>query len=1304
MSRCFGKLMSDKNNLCYQQGSCWHAISKWALLILVFCFFGLQAKSQSIDQFNHIQLDSENDISIVYEICQDTIGFIWAATEEGLVKFNGNKSVYFTEYFGLPENFSSNIKKVKSDSEGNIWICADNKIAKYSFQSNVFEEVFVSNRLSLINDFLFVENKLLVACYNGLWIKDMNSEEEAQKWYKGSPILSLTKLNSKVFIGSRNEVFISDKEINTIDSWLPDYTMNCGIYHDGKYILGTREGKLLSTDIEKDQIDIVFDQNAPINDIVFDESQLTYFVGLDGEGIYQLTEDLEIKNHYVNNVNDEYSLASNGIYDLFIDETNQLWISTYGGGIDVLPNAQGPFQSIAHIPNDRNSILNSFTRAVLEDDNGNVWYGTKTGVSIYFPKSETWKHIETFSNNSTSPIIMTLAEDGNYIWAGTFGNGAYRISKSNYSNTYFGPNATGFRKISLDKVYSICVDSEGTVWLGGIEGDLYYIKNDNQVGSLEINQIREIKESPDGKIYIVGRNGVQFIENEFVSSISELSLENDQLNYSTINAISFDQEWLWIATNGDGIIKYHTRTKDLAVYNQSDGLPSDIIQSILIDDKFIWASSSKGIISFDKTETQPKFQIYDKRDGLLSSSFNYGSYAKFRDGNLAFGGTESVLLIDPSKLTQQEVIPTLVYESIEYPDPKNIEKRITQYLMPINNEKLILNYNQDYINIKYAGINHTGASKTRYQWKMDGIDENWSSPTEKNEINFANLSPGNYAFQVIALNRYNQKSKVNTLSIQITSPWWFSNLAYVIYGLLIILGSIFAFRLAKALIKKRNVEEQVSFYNNITHELKTPISILLSKLNSNSSAEVNVKDIKNTTRRINTLFDQLLNFGKVSSDYYRNQKISKITFQKHLDLIINSFKSEIDKKKLTVEMDNQWPDEFFYYKRDVLDKITYNLISNAVKYSVENGKIEISCQETNDGKLQISVKDDGMGIPKDQQDKILKKYYRGRNVVNSQVPGTGLGLMIVKSLLEYDNGKVYFDSEEGKGTKFTVELSNFYEKYKASEEIVNAEESEENIINGEEKRFKVLVVEDNDELRIDLVEKLSAYYRIYAARNGREGFEKAKDKLPDLIITDFIMPEIDGNELCELLQKNEDTNHIPVFMMTVLNNSSQKIESIKTGVSAYMTKPIDFPFLVAKIDSTLDYKTKLKEKYIKESEISAAGKFKDERESEFIQKLEDFIIEKIGEESFSVQDLCKHIGMSRTAFYMKLTEMIDMSPQNFIINTKMNYARKLLLKGGVTVKEVAFKVGFSNPKYFATSFKKHFGQTPSGFLKSLNPT
>ena len=447
----------------------------------------------------------------------------------------------------------------------------------------------------------------------------------------------------------------------------------------------------------------------------------------------------------------------------------------------------------------------------------------------------------------------------------------------------------------------------------------------------------------------------------------------------------------------------------------------------------------------------------------------------------------------------------------------------------------------------------------------------------------------------------------------------------------------------------------------------------------------------------------MLNFHLVNSKDDVPNDITKIKLKDYFDDLNANFKQLLLEKNLKIIIKNSYEKEIFYFEKEDLDKIIFNLISNAIKYSKEDNEIKIHLYKNKKNKLVIKIVDYGIGIPKDQQKYILNNFYRARNVINSKYSGTGLGLMIVKNLVERNNGKISFESKENIGTTFKLELTDQESLY--IETVFKKENNSTSSFDVKElnkfSNYKILIVEDNEQLRKNMVSLLENYFLVYEAKNGKEGLELALQIFPNLILTDFIMPIMDGVEMCNALKEDINLNHIPVFMMTVLNNTLHKQKSIESGITEYFEKPIDINILLAKINNIFNWQEKLKEKLLHQGDINNAEKFKSQKNADFIEKLEQIILDKIQDENFNLQDICNLVGMSRTSLYMKLKSLIDLSPQDFIIHTKLKYAKKLLIEGDVNIKEVAYASGFTNPKYFSTSFKKFYGLTPTGFVESL---
>ncbi|WP_188649326.1 hybrid sensor histidine kinase/response regulator transcription factor [Yeosuana aromativorans] len=1294
---------------------------KASIFFSVFFLLSQFILSQNQIEFKQLVGENVSTQSITYAIAQDSIGNIWVASEEGVLKHNSKFYKVYNSYNGLPEEVSNRVTKIFIDSKGHIWIGLEKGVCVYDENLDLFK--IVSSDAD-INPSLITciseddSGNVWIGGFNGLWKYGLNdNQSKLVRVLSNQNIQALFPYKRKILFGTSKGLFVYNTQ-NDILNEIPLSSKPSNISFIGPIndyvVIGTKTGELYKTDLNfKQGFLINFDEKNPITDVIKKDSN-TLYLGTDGDGLYKLDNSFSILDHYVEDANDQYSLSSNGIYDIVLGKENIVWIATYGGGVNYFDSNGFPFQKIQHRLNDKNSLVANFTRSLAKDSNGNLWFGTKKGVSIWSKKSNKWTHIPSFdkTNDTSGEIVLALEPSDEYMWVGTYNDGIFKININTLKSTQF---KSLVQKDNMpQKVYTIFKDNNSNIWYGGIDGYLTKITKTNEVETYPIQQIKSISQIQSGNILAAGRYGVYSINDKtkHFELIDALSPNKNTLAYSTINSvIEIQNNMLVLGTNGEGVIFYNPNDKSVKKLKINSGMPSDIVQGVIaVSDSNFWASTTKGLVNIQTTKEDTIINVFDKRDGLTSTEFNYGSYAKLGDSLFAFGGVDGVTIFNPYNIKGESFKPKLVFDEFKLFN-KAVKPGERPLFKHINETKSItLKHNENSIEIGFTGILHSSSSKIKYQYKLEGFDEQWSTPSHINFATYTNLSPGEYVFRVKAYNKFSEPGEERQLNIKVLSPWWATDKAYVIYFLALIGIVIAIIHFTSVIIKKKNADEQIDFFNNITHEIKTPLTILISSLDNitdnEGSGEDSKKRIKNTVKRINSLFEQMLHFQTVTSSDNLSIDVSQIDLDKHIKRRVNNFEPLTKENNLEVIINNNWDEPSFYFDKDIFDKIFLNLISNAIKYSFKNGKITINLTKTSLKELKIEIADEGLGIPKDQQKFILNRYYRARNVINSQRPGTGLGLMMVKKLLEKTGGSISFKSEENKGTTFTVILKNLkYEYNKKIDSLQNTVEHNDLLEDQTEiEEFsdsKILIVEDNDELRDLLVKTLGVYFQIFEASNGKEGLETASQIFPDIILTDLIMPEMDGMQMSRILKNDINLNHIPVFMLTVLQNSAQKLESIETGISEYIEKPIDMKFLFAKIVNTLKWQKKLREKYVHDNDADNATVHRNKHDQEFLQNLEETIIKNIENESFSVHDLSNSFNMSRTSLYMKLKNLVDLSPQDFIIHTKLKLAKKLLIEGEYSIKEIAYHSGFSNPKYFSTSFKKFYDITPSAFLESL---
>lgn len=1275
------------------------------------------------DSFVFEQLSANNfpTQSITYAVKQDSIGNVWIASEEGVLKYNSKTIKVYNTYNGLPEQVSNRISALFIDSKQRIWAGMENGVCLLDKSKDIFVQLKSTLDInpSLINTINEdEEGTIWIGGYNGLW-KVNQQTLEAERILENLNIKSLFPSKKYIAIGTLTELKVYDKDLDELYDVPIENSQ--GIWFIGSAFsniyVGTRRGAVYVFDKNLrtvKEVNIEKKIHFPIFDII-EGTEQNLLIATDGDGLYSVDkESFKILNHVTEDADNKASLNANGIYDIEYNKTqNTLWIATYGGGINYYNFNKKPFKRFQHIINDKNSIATNFSKSIEQDSQGRIWFGTTKGISIWNPKNNKWKQLLHLSDNPdfAKDIILALKSDGNYIWAGTYDNGLFKINTTNFSIERISPNID--KNLSNNKIYAITKDQEGSIWFGGVDEDLTVIQN-GKTYSFPISQVKSIIVSKAGNILAAGRFGVFKInpkEKQF-ELIEELRPNKQNLAYSTINSLSeFNNNYV-LGTNGAGLVIFNTIDRTFKKLNMASGLPSDIVQGVIVENNnTIWASTTKGLAEIQFTEKDTIINIYDKNDGLASTEFNYGSYKKINDSLMAFGGTEGITLFNPRDIIRLTEKPNLVFDDFKLFN-KIVESGSKPLIKHIDQTKeLTLKSNQNSIEIGFTGVLHNSAPKVKYSWILEGFNENWSIPNSNNFATFTNLSSDEYVFKVKAFNKYGEAGEERSLNIKILSPWWATGYAIFLYFLLAIGIILLGIHFTSVMINKKNADEQINFFNNITHEIKTPLSILLSSLDGiTNKKDENIKSnkqIKTTIKRINSLFEQMLNFHKVTSENHLSLNISKIDIEDYFNKIVQDFEPLTKEHNLTININNNYPSELFYHDIEIMDKILHNLLSNAIKYSNDDNKIDITFSKNKTGQLKIEITDYGMGIPKDQQKYILKRYYRARNVINSQRPGTGLGLIMVKRLIEKTGGSISFNSIENVRTTFSILLkslkSQYTESLNSKTEIDNQvlSEIEEQITIDAFSDSKILVVEDNDELRSSLVNTLSIFFQVFEAKNGSEGLSQASVVFPDLIITDLIMPEMDGLEMAKQIKADINFNHIPIFMLSVLHNSVQRQESIESGITEYFEKPVDIKLLLAKISNILNWQQNLRQKYIHDNDKDNAILFRNKSDQNFLENLEKEVISHIEDNNYSVHDLSKSFGMSRTSLYMKLKNLVDLSPQDFIIHTKLKQAKKLLIKGEYSIKEVAYNSGFSNPKYFSTSFKKFYGMTPSGFIESL---
>lgn len=1287
---------------------------KYCSFIFLLSFLSLNAQERV--EFERLHASKGIYENFIYSVEQDSIGNIWMASDEGVIKYNSHFTAKYNKYRGFSSSFGSRVNVVFIDSRNSIWAGTTTGVFLYNPVSDSFEKIHnESSDITVVKSITEDDSgNIWIGDKRGLWEYDVQLSKLKKIETQDNKIINIQYLYeeaNRILVGTTKGLYVLLLKNKNLRKVVYPKNLHILTIHqiNSDYFLGTKTKGLFLTDSnfntwKKVDLKINAVRNYAVKSIV-KSSDKNYYIGLDGAGIILMNPYLEVLEHYKYDKDNRNSPSSNGIYDMLIDKENILWVATYGGGINFYDSRKSVYQKIRHKINDENSLRNNNTQALKMDSNGNYWFGTKGGVSFLNVKTNRWSHIKAISD-----ITLAIESDGDYVWIGTFKSGLFKVNIHTLKAEKI--KKLGSQDISDKSIYAIYKDSSSNIWIGIHASGLEKLAPDQSTTRYpSVKLVHSITEIKDGTILCGGVNGLFKLNKETntFENFNALNKDETSLKDLSINGITqLSEEEIALATNGQGILIYHLTNGSIVEINKLNGLPSDNIQAItLLDNNDLWASTLKGLVQLKLSDNDAVINVYDAEDGLASNQFNLGSFARLKQGLLAFGGGNGVTIFNPKKVKNAKTRPAVAFEEFSIfnevitPDDPRLNGHINVL------KEIKLQHEENAISIKFSGILHNSPNKVMYSWKMAGHKNEWSTPSKKNVVNFTGLRKGTYEFSVKAANKYGNWGTPKKLRISIAPAWWDTYPAYVSYFLIFVTLILFTIYMTKLLLSKKNADEQIEFFNNLTHEIRTPLTILLSSIDdvSKSAEDESKNQAKKTIKRLNALFDQMLNFRKITTMTDFSQNIKKIKLEGHIEQLIENFSPLTDKHNFHWDIKNDWGDELFYFDKENFNNIVYNLISNSVKYTPDGGDISIYLSKLANDDLQIEVRDTGIGIPEDQQKYILKRFYRARNVVNSQKPGTGLGLMMVKRLIEKTKGTISFTSREGKGTSFIVTLKSQASDYvetavKATDFQSDFDIKQHPDLESFSER-KILIVEDNNELRKLLTRNLGAYFRIHEASNGKEGFDLANEVFPDLILTDMIMPIMDGLEMSKKIFNDINLNHIPVFMMTVMKSSDLKIKSVETGVSEYIEKPVDIQLLLAKICNMISWQNKLRNKFVTDVDKGKVMEFKSEKDEGFIKKLDQIILEQISDSSYSVHDLCEAVGMSRTSLYMKLKSIINLSPQEFIINSRLKYSKNLLVEGKLNISEIAYQSGFSNPRYFSTSFKKFYGKNPTTYLKEL---
>jgi len=1320
---------------------------------------------------NNLNSISDNGI---WSIIEDQSGNIWIGTKGGILNKYSPEIEKF-EHIKIGDNkYSANsITAILEDNQGIIWIGTYSQgLFSYNPKTKKINnlEYDPKNRSGLSNNFITSlfqdeEGSIWISTYNGLNRLNPNKLSNGFEVFKRSDSNPNTISNNLVW---RVEQSRFDKNllwIGTADG-LCSYNIKEGIFN--RLLIKAAIPSQFSNSFAS-----AVDQNIYGKNILW---AATY------GGLFRIDLSDNTSEQFVNDKNNSKALLGNKIDQLMIDRSGVLWIANEKGLNYYSLKSQkfnNLFSKIKNNP-EYQELSNSDIKGII---NGgyNHFYIASSEALFSLKVNNGYSELNKF--NELNDLNLWSIEKGlnNDLWIGTYGNGLIHFDLNTKKKRLLKIESPTFKTSAFDYIKALHLAKNGVLWIGFWGGGLasldtktekydIWINDNSNPKSLSFNDVWTLHEDKQGRLWI-GTNGgglnlfVPEKDGQFKSWKFDIENKNSLINNSiqTINEIPSgnDNETILLVGTENGLsrvtIKNNNSDKfDVQLqfnnYINAEGLIDKSLSGVLSDENgILWISSHSGLIRFNQTDGSSN--IFDNADGLSSNIFNPDAYSKTENGLMIFGSVKGPIVFNPAEIRLSEYEPNIILTDFQIFNKSIVPGEDSPLKTFIAETKNIdLKYDQNVITFKFSSLDFNASEQIKYMHKLEGFDRDWINSGSIRSATYTNLDPGNYTLKVKATNSDGfWSSKTASVNINIAPPVWKTAWAYAFYILLIAAGlfAIRKFELSRSRLRSelklrdleakkiREIENMKSrFFANLSHEFRTPLMLikgpseqLLNDINSNRFEQY--KLIHRNSEKLQNLIDQLLELSQLESSSIP-VKAKKENIIPSLRGLFFSFAAYAEQKNIKINFSSDREKIMVWFDRDKLDKIFNNLLSNAFKFTLDGGIISVDVKSifvNNLEYLQIFVKDTGIGIPKDKIEKIFDRFFQVDDSSRRAYGGSGIGLALVRELVDLHKWKISADSEIGKGTGFKLEipLNDFYlnenEKFEKSSAVDLPENGNKEITGNNplvkeklkiEKKNNVhfaeqsenipsiLIVEDSEDVRIYISELLKDNYTILLSENGQKGLESAFENLPDIIISDVMMPEMDGIEFCKRIKSDWRTSHIPVILLTAKASAESKIEGLETGADDYVTKPFNFRELYVRIKNLLEQRSSLKEKFGKDVKFIPENITPNKADQEFLNNAINIVEKYIGDSAFDSDNFANQIFLSRSQLHRKIIAITGQSTGEFIRTIRLKKAAGMIMEKKLSVTQIALEVGFNSPSHFTKAFKQIFDCLPSEFVDRSN--
>ncbi len=1333
-------------------------------------FFNVVLSAQTEPALSMLSVNEGLSQGMIFDIIQSREGYIWFATKDGLNRYDGSRFKVFT-----PDPFNpfalggSEVLSIFEDSRAWIWLVTQNSLDVLDPASGLFFHVYhkgkplfnPAGKLAETpdgsiwfsdNDKIWkikFQNNLLIKASKG---KTANIEPICKPIFMNLRATGRSKKlnagdllfcqNNKLLVGTNHGLFrvdfIRDEIVPelTIDDW------------SVRIIVENEKGEVLGKAITPDNSRHWFWIKEDKPYFYKDPSPLIYSASsfsFDAGGNLWTFRDRTIQKWklpvFFNNGKPELEIRSDSIFSnqrayctkFIFDKSGVGWVGLNGYGIFKINQKAGKFKNYL-VNASHHHILETPDAGMISVEKPRIKYPGKNFIKGY-------PHSDYFSNLELEKIAL----------------GRLAVCFDDAGNGW-----SSFREDSLlYRMDAVTKSIKSYRWRG--DGLLYdrsgMIVSVSEVGLHKLDPQKEtivthpfprpqkrvsesshfLFEDVSGHIWIFGFEGLtkatlqgqRYLFTQFVNNPKDRSSLSSNIVMSVADDPVEPTRYLWVGTKGGGLNRLDKATNKFKLYKTEQGLPDNVIYGILAENtpnksnlnkknsSHIWMSTNKGLCRFDVRSERTK--NFKASDGIQDNEFNSASYLKTRDGTMIFGGVKGLTLFHPDSLKFNENIPPV----------QIVDLYVNNVPLPesFKSSRLTLAHDQNLLTFDFAALEFTNSAQNQYRYQLVGVDKDWVSLGNKNSIQFANLAPGNYTFKVEGSNNDGTWSKeAASLEFTIRPPWWSSWWAIVCYILICVLGAhqFYRYRLQQKLehqetIRLREIDEFKSkFFTNITHEFRTPLTVMLGMSNHLENREDNLEKrnyihlIKRNGESLLRLINQILDLSKIESQVLTINYIQGdvLAFIKYLS---ESMHSLANAQNLILRVESDQTKIVMDYDPERLLQIAHNLISNAIKFTPSGGMVVIKVSQS-DNWFYLSVADTGPGIAKEEISNIFDRYFQANNQQHAKAGGTGIGLSFTKELVKAMKGEINVESEEGMGAIFKVKLpvthhavyeefrpDPIYAQINKTTNLVAYQHMPEKGLTSElldGHPAQVLVIEDNADVMDYIHTCLRENFELIYAYNGHAGIEIALERLPDIIISDVMMPNKDGFDVLDMLKNDERTSHIPIVLLTAKSDVQSRLKGLRKGADYYLSKPFHREELLVTIHNLLETRKKLQVKYGQMVLFpSVQASIVPDLDDGFLQKIYSIVDAHYQDDAFGLMQLCQKIGMSRSQLFRKMKALTDIAPSDLIRKHRLNKSKILLQSGGVNVSEAAWQVGFKDPSYFSKLFQDEFGVAPSATRK-----